>query len=205
MAESVAIAFPAFGGNSLGRVTQSSGTVINRLVPPRRGAFTRVTKIVYTAAATAHTLTAMRSLGTTTLSAAAAASQAVINLTADPGPSGNGIAANDYLAIENDDGTVFLDTVSSVSSLAITMTTNLATALSAGQRVWFFGVAANTDPKLLAAHTAFTLTASVTTTYSEPVVGVIASHEENEPILLQSNNATNAGTLEQVTWIHTKR
>ena len=199
------LSFPAFGGNTLGKKTQTAGTVINRLVPGRKNAITRITKIVYTAAATAHTITVMRVLGSTTLSAAAAASQAVINLVADPGPSGNGIAANDYLAIENDDGTVFLDTVSSVSSLAITMTTNLVTALSAGAKVWFFGVAANTDPKLLEAHMTLTGTASVTTTYSESVVGVFASHEEYEPILVQSNNASNAGTIEQVSYIHTGR
>lgn len=195
--------YTVYGGNGLGSDTQTAGTVINRLVPARVGAFSRITKLVYTAGATAHTVYAMRSLGRTTLSADAAASQAVINLTAEPGPSGNTIAANDYVAIRQDNGAVIVAKVSSVSSLAVTLTANLSVAISAGASVWFFGVAGDTDPKTTLVHPKFTGTASVTTSYSDDAGGVVASHAKDEPILVQSNNATNAGVIEQVSYTHT--
>lgn len=195
------------GGNGFGRITQTAGTTIEVLVPPRTDAKARITKLVATAAGTAHVATCLRPIGTTTLSADAAAGQAVINLTADPGPTGNPIAANDWLAIRRAaDGTTRAYKVLSVSTLAVTLTANLGTGLglAAGDKVWNFGVAGDTDPRTGLAHPGFTLPASATTSYSDPESGVVATLSADEPILVQDNNATAAGTVEQVSYLHTR-
>lgn len=190
----------AYGGNGAGNLTQAAGTVISFLIPPHLSGFTRISKVVYTAGTTAHTLKFCRPIGKTTASAAAAAGQAVINLTADPGPTGNPIAANDLLAIRETDGVTRLYTVSSVATLAITLTGNLTAGAAAGASVWTFGVIGDTDPVIGTAHPSLGGTASATTTYEEREGGLFASHLKDSPILFQSNNATVAGTLQQLNW-----
>lgn len=196
--------FGAFGGFSSGTATAAAGTVINALVPPSRNAFTRVSQVRYTAGATAHAVTALRSLGNTTASANAASGQAVVNVTANPGPAGNALAANDWLAIRHAvDGITRVYQVSSISSLAVTLTGNLAVAVTASDKIWMFGVAADTDPRTGAAHVALAAGANATTTYTDDNAGVVASIGKDEPILLQSSNATNAGTINLVTACYT--
>lgn len=193
-----------FGGNGFGKKTANAGTAINRLVPPKPQNFTRVSKIVATAGVTAHTVTALRPLGRTKTSAVAAAGQAVVNLVADPGPSGNGIAANDLVAIREVDGVTRLYTVSSVSTLAITLTGNLTAGAAKGADFWDFGIATDSDPRTGEAHQAFAVAASATTTYTDTEGGVVASIGVDEPILLQNNNATNAGSIDQVSFAYTR-
>ena len=196
----------AFGGNGLGKKSVAFGTKINSLVPARQGAYTRVTTFKYTAAGTAHTVTALRSIGRAKLAAGAAASQAVVVLDRDPSPAGNAIAANDYVSYRNDDGTFVFDTVASVSSdkKTITLTTNLVSAISAGADFWLHGVAADTDPKTGSAHPTYPAPASVTTTYTDNVQGVISSNDRDEPILLQSDNITATGSLDAVSYCYTR-
>lgn len=162
--------------------TESAGTVIVQMVQPQADYHKMsISRLTITAVTTAQTLYVMKVLGRTTLSAAAAASQKVVNITADPGS----IAANDYLAIQNDDGTWFYDIVASVSTLAITMTTNVATALASGNRVLFYGV-----------HTDGHETAAVPAgenTWEDDVAYWASNH--GEPIILYLTNATNAATV----------
>lgn len=200
-----------FGGNGDGGKTQTAGTVIQYLVPPNRNGYTRITTLVYTDTGTAHTLTFLRPLGATTASAAAAASQAVVNLTADPGVAAgygginNGIAANDFIAIRHSaDGVTRLYKVSSVSTLAITLTANLTVAVAAGDKVWFFGITTDTDGRTGSAHPALKGgAASGDVTFTDRDAGVIASVAKDEPILFNSNNATGAGTLKQIGYCYT--
>lgn len=199
-----------FGGNGIGTVTQNAGTVIQALVPPRRDGITRVTKFAYTAQGTAHTGTFLRPLGRTTVASAAAAAQTDFVLTANPGTTAayggisNGIAANDFVAIRTaSDGITRLYKVSSVSTLTITLTANLTVALAAGDDVWFFGVTGDTDGRSGAAHPAHTLTASVQTSKEDREGGVVATFSKDEPILFNSNNATAAGTLDQLNYCYT--
>jgi hypothetical protein len=213
-----------------GKITQNAGTVIVRLVPPREKSYTRLTSVWYTAGTTAHTLTVMRPLGKTYASSAAAAAQAVINIEANPGTysaygtintANNGIAANDYCVYQTADGNYVVDTVSSVSTLAITMATNVPTAtVLKGAPFWFFGVIGDTNPNNNTVHPQYTLPAS-TTTYlgSDPgeaifgFVGTIPGLEVaswpldgmNEPMIIHSGNATAAGTIEKATAIYSGR
>lgn len=194
----------SFGGNGVGGLTAAAGTRIRFLIPPVVRGYTRITKLVYTAGATAHTLTVPRPIGKTTANGSAAAAQAVINLTADPGPTGNLIQANDLLAIRETDGVTRLYIVSSVATLAITLTTNLVAGVANLASVWNFGILGDTDPITGRAHPTLRGIVLVTTTYEDREGGVIAGHEVDSPVLVDSDNATNAGVLEQLSWSYTR-
>lgn len=196
------------------RLTETAGTVINRVIPPLANRRTRITTIDVVCGSTAHTLSIMRALGRTTLSAAALASQAVINLTADPGAvvspytGVNAIAANDYLVIEKPDGSMHLGIVSSVATLAITLTANVPTGgFNNGADVWFFGIPSD------AGHQQHLLTASARNLIQDIVAGVFTSGKVegedktsiprslsgyHEPLIVSINNASAASFLERV-------
>lgn len=195
-----------FGGNTLGRKSVAFGTAINRLVPPFRGKTTRISKMVATAAGTAHTVTVMRSIGRTKVTTAAAASATAITVDAINGtlsPTGNNLAGSDLVAFRETDGVTRQYTVSSVSGNVITLSAGLTAGVAAQADVWNFGVAGDTDPKTGEAHMVFTVPASATTTFSDDSAGVAASNLPDEPLLLQQNNATATGTIEQVSYGYT--
>lgn len=210
------------GGWFVGRRTETAGTAINVLIPSRLGSRTLLKRISYTAAGTAHTLTLFRPLGVTTLSADAAGGQPVVNLDSDPGDysaygsvsvSNNPIAANDWVAYRIADGRVVLAQVSSVSGLAVTLTSNVPSCgARRGTRFWFFGVASDVNPATGSAHDTLLAPASATTTYTDdwgfvssvpPLLGPSLTKTWpltgfDEPILLQSNNITAAGSFDFV-------
>lgn len=204
---------PGFAGNGDGGKTQTAGTIIQYLIPPSPTSvkgITRITNLTYTSGSTAHTLTVLRPLGRTTVASAGATGQAVVNLTADPGVAAgygginNGISANDFVAIRTaSDGITRLYKVSSVSTLAVTMTANLTVAVAAGDFVWLFGITSDTDGRTGSAHPALKPPASATTVYSDSNGGVIATIGAFEPMLLNSDNATAAGTIAQISWQYT--
>ena len=165
---------PIYGAKTYGLITQSANTKIVRLVEPMLNAVTRLAEVVVTASTTAHTLTILRPMAVTTVASAAAAAQAVINITADPGKyaaasggapdtADDGIAANDWCVYQTADGNWVVDTVSSVSTLAITMTTNVPTStVLAGAPFFFMGIETDTNPNDHIAHAQFNITASTT-------------------------------------------
>lgn len=214
-----------------GLISVAFGTAIVRLVEPVKGCFTTITDMWYTSAGTAHTLTVLRPLGKTYVSSAAAAAQKVINIAANPGTyssygtidvANNNIAANDYCVYQTADGTYTVDTVASVSSLAITMTSDVPTSgVAKYAPFWFFGITTDTNPADGLAHPAFSTTASATTKLgSDPadvlggIVGSIAPPPQmramtgwplngrEEPLIVYSNNATATGTLEKVSVVY---
>lgn len=219
------------GSTAYGSKTANAGTAIVQLVEPRPGCFTRVRYLSYTAGATAHTLTVMRPFNKTYLTAAASASQAVVNVQINPGNyssaaqngvtprTGNNLmAANDYVAYQASDGTWVVDTVSSISSLAVTLTTNVPTGgLAAGTVLWFFGIITDVNPNTTVAHPQFALADSATTTFgseadssvgwigSQPGLSCLGMSGLGEPLLLHSGNATNAGTLNRTSVIYPAR
>lgn len=189
----------SFSGNGIGKTTAAAGTAIVVLVPPDLQGKTRIAKLVYTAAGTAHLLSILRPLGRAKTSAAAASGQPVINLATNP----TAIAANDNIAIRHSDGVTRKYVVSSVAALAITLTTNLGAAVASGADVWDFGVPTDVDPNTGRATDTLDGTASATTTYEDREVGIMASYKVDEPLLFHSNNATAAGTLVLLTFGHT--
>lgn len=219
---------PVYAAHSLGGFTATAGTRIQAVVPPAppqriglrtsKNTFARLSSLIYTSGSTAHTLTVMRPIGKTTLSADAAISQAVINLAADPGvalvgPTGvitkngdNALAANDLLVIECPDGTYHLAKVSSVATLAITLTANVPTGgLKSGATVWDFGITTDKDPYTGLAHPFFVPTVSAKTVYTDNFAGVVAALNPGDPMIIDSDNGTAAGWLEAFTVIYTDR
>lgn len=187
------------GGFFRGYHTETAGTVITEVIPPKLRAKSRITRLVYEAGTTAHTPRILMPLARTTLTAAAAASQAVINVAAvsltptatpqNPSPSAESIAASDYLIFKNADGGYDYGIVSSVSSLAITLTASLATALVSGAPVWCcYELGRNT-------HLTVDGTASAFTTMEDPIAGLCTSWLRDSPLLFHSGNATAAGFL----------
>lgn len=190
------------GQFSIPSQAQVAGTANVDFAPPMKGAYTRLNLFDYTNLATLHTLFVMRALGLpVTLTAAAAAAQAVFNLNVDPGDYTNSrvadnlIAANDYGILELDDGTYQLIKVSSVSGLAITATANLAYAAAIGKRFWFMGITTDSNPADGKAHPSLTLPVSARTTHQDVTNGLVQSLRTEEPLILFDANATNAGVF----------
>jgi hypothetical protein len=229
---------PLYQMRGYGRITQSAGTAIVRLIEPVLNAFTRLTDLWYTAGATAHTLTILRALNKTTVPSVTAGGQTSITLAADPGKfNASGfvggtinvadipIAANHYVVYQCADGTFFADTVSSVSGLTLTMTSNVpAAGIAAGAPFWFFGALTSNNPSDGNPHPQFTLPASGVTKFGgdpgEGIAGFVGTLRQPssslfganwpltgqfEPMLIVSNNITNAGTLEKVTAIYSTK
>jgi len=192
---------------SRGKHTATAATKIDVFVPPAKGLKTKVTDIRITAPnLTTHTLTALRPLGSTTVLEDAAASQNVVKLTANPGDytgkrtGDNVIAAGDYLVFECPDGTFWVDTANSArngTTGAVTMSNNLPTlGLTAGAKVWFLGVAADTDPNTAEAHPNIKVPANTTTTLDLKNAALFETLHNYEPMILQENNPTTAATVE---------
>lgn len=220
-----------FGFQTFGKKTAAAGTAYTMFVPPMANTQTLLEFLQFTISTTAHTLTIMRPLSSQQVSgqngkcsayltAAAAASQAVININQDPGvytaysfngsaaprTGNNVIAANDYLAFQYPDGTWATDTVSSVSTLAITMTSTLGTGgLAASAAVWFFGISTDTNPADGQAHQAFSLPASSTVNLGSEGFPFFNAYQIGQPLLLYVNNATVASTLERLTATYVNR
>jgi hypothetical protein len=237
------------GGFCVGGATATANTKILLGIPPmgalggksagdvktRSPFFTHITSVVYTTTTTAHIIYLMRPKNYTTVASAAAISQAVINITADPGiystnfdPLGwwggfangvtkpaccvdRGIAANDFCAYQLKDGTWVFDTVSSVSTLAITMTTNVFNVTGGGVLAnapfYFFGLVGDIVPQTGQVHTS---TNSLATTNNQAMlrdttgVGHFQAFNGGDPLLVVSSNATNAGILEQVSGFYSR-
>lgn len=229
---------PAIGTFGRGKKTATAGTAITQLIEPYHGKTTglgtgtkgegiiHIAHLCYDVSTTAHTLTIFRPLNYTTFSADAAAAQAVVNITADPGvystnfkyplPNGqtapstadNAIAANDYVVYQTAAGQYVLDTVSSVSTLAITLTTNLPTGgVKAGGLFWFYGITTDTDPTTNLAHIQMTAlaAASGTSRYDlSDATNLWNALHPGDPMFIYSDNSTAAGTIQLVAGWHGK-
>jgi hypothetical protein len=133
------------GGFQISSTTQTAGTAITAIIPGKRNYITRLTELIYTSGTTQHTLIVMRPIATTTLASAAAAGASTLTLTAvDSGKTSAGVAENlaasDWLAWEQDDGTVDYDVISSINTTTkvVTLTGTNAVAAAAASRVWLF-------------------------------------------------------------------
>ncbi len=209
---------PLYGQNSYGAVTASANSVINRLVEPVRNALTVITKMVYINQADAHTITVLRPLGSTTFAADAAAGQAAVVLTADPGnyaatwrTADNLIGSGDYVVYRAADGTYVVDTVASGSGTTPTLTTNLPTlGVLAGAPLWFYGIKTDVNPSNAQAHPKFTVVPTGSgygvKNFPDSDSDIVASSiGVYEPLIIQSDNLISAGTLNFVSVAYTNR
>lgn len=202
--------FRALGGHHASQLTATAGTAITCLIPPRRGAFTRLTRILYRCAGTAHTVTALKALWQTTLASAIAASGTSATLAADngAGTSAGALASNDWIAIQLDDGNYFLSTLASLSTLTGTVSA-LPSAAAAGNKVFVFGVPGDHTSSQTTAKpnpvdgSQFLCTASILNDWGDYASGICQTLSQEEPLMVHSNNATAAGTFELIAASHT--
>ena len=202
--------------------TATAGTRFQRLIPPKgKNRRTKITKLQYRSGSTAQTLTAMTPLAKTTAYATAAASATSLLLTRDPGsyaanaiadglpvPSvaDNLIATNDWLVYQTADGNFYAVKITgaSTSSGVVTCTVGALQAggVKVGAPVWFFGIITDTNPQTGEAHPLFLPPTSATTAYGDGASALVQTARENEPILLDSDNATAQSWLDYVSGVY---
>ena len=190
------------GRKNNGKNTQTAGTIITSVIrpdPSGRGKSV-ITALSYLPGSTAHTLTVMRPQGSTLVTSAAAASQAdivldSISLAKDYlGVSlAENLAANDFIVVKHTDGTYGVYKISSIATLTLTLTANLAKAVAADSQVWGLYEVGRT---LGIEHTIFpTVASTLFAPAVDPSVGLAESFKVGEPLVLHSDNATAAGVL----------
>ena len=183
--------------DAFGSSTQTAGTAITRAIPPRVGTRAHVSGFSYTAAATAHTVTMLTVLDTKSVASEAAASQAVVALNSIPtAADGSILAANDYLILQYEDGSWEPHLVSSLSGLNVTVSASFSKKILKGSTAYFMGAPGDHSNRQ------YTIDASQTFTIagSTDRVCAAAATAKNQPILVHSNNATNAGILRWVAY-----
>ena len=188
-------------------------------------AVTHLNRLLYTTGTTAHTVTVLRPLNWTYFTTAIAKNvTAFTGIAADPGvystnykyplPAGqtgpanvadNAIASGDYIMYQLVDGTWVLDTAGgSFSAGALTVTTGTPNITGGGiaknSVLFFFGATGDTDPATNQKHFACGTTASTTKQDLLPdqIIGSVAGIHPGDPLVVVSNNATAAGTLDAV-------
>lgn len=184
------------------RVTQTAGTVITRLIEPAmRGAKTRLTQLTYISGGTQHTVTILKALARTTVTAAQSASDTAVSVVSKAF-RGDTVAASDYIVIQHNDGTFGAYLVSAVSNLTFTIP-SLSAALAIGNLVWIMGATGEAE------HIVLSPPASATTRYQDSIGGIACSgyrsvsggtiyqrSGNDDPLLIHSNNATAASVVE---------
>lgn len=190
-----------YGFEVLDYHTETADTVIDEPIQAQDSKRLVLLSLAYLCAATAHTISFMYAKDNATYpgssrntaSAAAAAAQAVINVTTTPrDPAGNAAADNDIVAYQCSDGTWEFNIIASVSTKAITHDNNLAKAVLSGAKYLIFGVVAD------GANLKIKVTASVENKYgaADGGSGIVLAHPYiGEPFYVSINNATAAGFL----------
>ena len=157
------------------------------------------------AAGTAHTGTAMKSASRSTVTDAVAAAGTEVTSAAQlTDGAGNNIASGDTIAVQLSDGTWHTTTVNGApSGLTLTMADAVPAgkSIAAGAAIACYGVAGDA----MHAKHRFALYASATTSVPRAGVAVRAGSYVGEPIVLEIDNATAAGLLEEASWVYTPR
>jgi hypothetical protein len=190
-----------------------------------RSCVTRIRALKYTTAATSHTVAILRPLNWTTVAAAANSVATTLTLTSNPGlystnynyPVGGGVttpfntvdvtpANTHYYMVQLADGTWFTDIISAfnATSLVLTLTATMPAGTATGGGVaanailYFMGSASTVDPATGQLHPS---RASAVNTNDEDLVrddtgiGGVAGLRPGDPLVVVSNNASNAGTI----------
>jgi hypothetical protein len=195
----------SLGGDGDFGFTQTAGTRIQFVIPSIVGAITRLTRLVYDATGTSHTLTILRAIGRTIANATGASGQANVTFLADPGPSGDGLAANDLVVIRETDGVQRLYKVSSVPGAypgVVVLSTNLAAGVVQGSKIWDVGVTTDTNPQTGRAHSHIP-SGTGNKTLQDSDAGIQAGLATDDPLVFDSDNSTNPGTITQIGWSFT--
>lgn len=190
------------GSYNIANKTATAGTAFTGLVWPKAASVARIVKMSYLCGSTAHTLSILKSQGTTTVTTAAAASATTLILANTAPYTGETLAASDYVVVTHTDGSYGAYLISSISGSTITIPA-LSVGVAAGSTLWaMYEVARTVGPAPSIQHL---VTVSVDNIYftESPEVGMAAGGT-NEPLLIHSNNATAQGWLRHVNAIYTR-
>lgn len=133
-----------------------------------------------------------------------------------PSTANNLIAANDYIYVQKPDGTWLLTTCSAATTdtstaapksddgmweatagrVTLTVAALPTGGIAAGAPCYFFGITTDTNPNDGKSNPVMAAGASATTTRGDGTWSYVESCNENEPLMVHSNNATATGTLE---------
>ena len=164
---------------------------IDEEVPGQDGKRLALVGFNYIVATTPHTLSVMHcgSLAGSrnSASAAAAAAQKVLNVnTAPTDPAGDAAASLDIIAYKVTGGAWEFNTISALSTKAITLTNNIAVAVESGAPVRIFGELTNGY--------SFKFALPIGTTHYEDTILMQAPYK-GDPLYVSIDNATTAGKL----------
>jgi hypothetical protein len=186
-----------YGSYSWDHHTEAAATPILEVVPPVTGKKVRVTSTVYTPAATVHDIVFMRTIATVELTAASAASDTTLDLSAATF-GGDTLASGDYVILEHGDGTYGAYLASNLATLVLTVNA-ISKAANVGANVYIMGAPGDTSY-----HNTVKSIASTRTEFIDPVGGVMdgdydigtySSDGLGLPVLIYSANGTNAGVM----------
>lgn len=185
-------------GDGYGSLTQTAGTAITRVVPARGGEWGYVSGWLYRPAATAHTLTHLTSQDQVIVDTDAASGGTTITVNRLPIAFDGGVLANtDWLIVEDENGYQIAYLLTSVNGNVLTVPT-LSSKLLADSRVWLMGT-----PSDHANRQILTVANADNTFYGNRNSRAAISSAKNTPILVHSDNATNAGNLKWLTYDYT--
>jgi len=172
----------------------TSASVLIVEIPGRSGKRIAIRAFGFMMGGTIEAFTFMQSLGKTTLAADVATTLSTLNLTGEPGPSGNSLAAGDYVCVIQDDGDYHFSEVGAVTGLSvITLCTVLGGSTAAGQTVYDLGVHGDSGQIPYKGTTASEMSSK------ELDGGVFYGTEKGSPIMLY--NAFKATGSEAVHWL----
>lgn len=189
-----------FSGDGIAKCTETAATRIRRILGGGPG-FTHLVNMRYTDGGTAHVLTILRgtSRGKVVAPVAAAGTSVQVDTALTDG-LGNAIAASDLVAIQLDDGTWHLSAVTTYVAATLTISV-LATAIPtgrsvlAGAKIVCYGVQSDANH----ANQVYAGGSSSAAVNFPAVTGAVLSlckaPRSGEPLVFDSDNATNAGTL----------
>ena len=190
---------------SLSSATAGAGTAIQKLIRGADGLITRINNITYTSAGTAHTITIMRPVASTTVDGGSNSGDStldVANLGAMRVTNSDSIeliATSDYIAWINTDGKYQFDTVGSVSGNTVTTTSSLGTAVADGAPVWIFGELGRATHVTLSPPVSTTTSIDCRISAGQPgQVNTNVRVGSGDPLIISSSNATAAGTIVSV-------
>ena len=176
-----------------GYKTATTATAITQTIPGRPGKRLAIRAYSFGCGATATNAYFMQVLGSGAVATDVASGGSVITMDAEIGPSGNALAASDWVAIVQDDGTYHFSIVGVVTtSCNITLCTVVTDTIADGNAIYDLGVYGDTG------HYLIKLTAT-TGDHAELDGGIMVAAAKNYPMICyHANDAAAAGSIRYI-------
>ena len=177
-----------------GYKTATAATAITQTIPGRPGERLAVRAYSFGCGATATNAYFMQVVGSGTIAAAVASGGSTLTMDAEIGSSSNALAANDWIAVVQDDGTYHFSIVGVVTtSVAITLCTVVTDTIADGNAIYDLGVYSDTG------HYLIKLTATSGSS-AELDGGIMYAAANGYPMICyHANDAAGAGSIRYLT------